>query len=358
MIFLLIILCVAPAVTPFEKLVLKSSVQSLSGQVRLFQEWEKKQHTHYNNNEKRARFRVFKKHLQKIVAINDAQDKFKCDINFMAGLTDDEQQRYGMNETAFLTDVQNKPTEIIKKTDKNLLRMKSLSSTSSSKSWSREGKVTPVKSQGECGSCWAFSAVAVIESRYAIKTGTLKTFSDQEALDCAYEVVKVRDGCTGGLAQRVWGYIRDNNHLSLEKDYRYRGEDGPCLMKSKPNALDGFTVTSIGWYKSDLDSLAEVIGKGGPVDTVIKLRDEVYYYEKGLLRVPNCDGNGIKHAVAVTGYTPSYFEVKNSWGVDWGEKGYFRWERIKENVCFFFDNGYTRPKFRKGKHKKTGQDRI
>jgi len=334
---LFLILIVSAAA--FDKAGLKSGLQSTEGQLKLFRQWTDKEHSVYSAKEKKFRFRVFRKHLQEIVAINDAQDDYELDVNFMAGLTEEEQSHwYGVNITALPAPVQDADDSVL------------LSNvhTAESKLWREEGKVTPVKSQGSCGSCWTFGGMVAFEGHYAIKTGGLKRFAEQEFLDCVYE--GQRDGCQGGWYWLAFDMIKKTQHLSLEKDYRYNAIDGKCLTSSKPNGIKAAQVIeTVRPRRSSGDSSLVQALNEGPVAMAFEIKGGFSYYKTGVLTVENC-GSVPHHAMGVTGYTPEFFEIKNSWGSNWGDKGYVRFNRKIENMCGI-SNWLAYPKL-----KKTGDD--
>lgn len=338
---MILFLTLIVAATAFEKEGLRSGLQSAEGQIKLFNKWVSQEHANYGAKEKQFRFRVFRKHLKEIVEINEAQSDYELDANFMAGLTEEEQQQwYGINITALPAEVQEADPE----EESRLLALPA----SGSKLWREEGKITAVKNQGGCGSCWAFGGVAAFEGHYAIKTGGLKRFAEQEFLDCTYE--GQRDGCQGGWYWLAFDMVKRTQHLAAEADYKYTARDGRCLTSSKPNGMKAAKMLeTVRPRKSSYDaSLVQALNVG-PVAMAFEIKGGFNYYKTGVLSVHNC-GSTPHHAMAVTGYTPEFFEIKNSWGGNWGDRGYVRFSRKIQNMCGI-SNWMAYPKLQK-----TGDD--
>ncbi|KAL5251359.1 hypothetical protein ACHWQZ_G016904 [Mnemiopsis leidyi] len=337
---MLLFLTLIISAAAFDKAVLKSGLHSAEGQLKLFKQWTENEHKNFGAKEKAFRFRVFRKHLKEIVEINESQDMYELDANFMAGLTEEEQKQwYGINITALPAEVEEADESVV------------LSSgpSSGSKLWREEGKVTPVKNQKSCGSCWTFGGMVAFEGHYAIQTGGLKRFSEQEFLDCTYEGEQY-DGCRGGWYWTSFNMVKKTQHLSLDKDYPYVARDGACLTSSKPNGMVAAKMLeTVRPKKSANDaSLVQALNEG-PVAMAFEIKGGFSYYKKGILSVQDC-GRVPHHAMGVTGYTPEFFEIKNSWGSDWGDGGYVRFDRKIENMCGI-SNWLAYPKLQK-----TGND--
>jgi cathepsin L len=192
--------------------------------------------------------------------------------------------------------------------------------------WSTKGVVTPVKNQGQCGSCWAFSATGAMECQYAIKTGTLNSLSEQELVDCAgfqYGCL----GCNGGQMTGAMKYAAKEGGLCAESEYKYEAKDGTCKASScgtKYDANQGYDAVT------PEDSAAlEAATAAGCVSIGIEADQTAFqHYSSGVL--PGTCGTSIDHGVLVVGYgtdgANKYWKVKNSWGETWGQKGYV-------NIC-------------------------
>lgn len=192
-------------------------------------------------------------------------------------------------------------------------------SNPSSVDWTASGKVTPVKNQASCGSCWAFSTTGAIEGRCAISKGTLVSLSEQELVDCD----TVDNGCNGGAMQNGFNYAKSHNGLCEESMYSYQGVGGTCQSSTCTHydSITGYMDVQAG--ESNLESAVAQ----GPVSIAIEADQMSFQFYSGGVFSGSC-GTALDHGVLVVGYgTDSgqgYWKVKNSWGSGWGEGGYIR----------------------------------
>ncbi|XP_063804263.1 cathepsin K-like [Pseudophryne corroboree] len=196
----------------------------------------------------------------------------------------------------------------------------------------KKGYVTPVQNQGICGSCWAFSSVGALEGQLMKKTGTLISLSPQNLVDCDMD----NYGCQGGYMTNAFGYVRDNNGIDSDAFYPYIGQDEGCLYNSSGKAAGCMGFKEI--PRGDEKVLKRAVAQVGPVSVSIDASlSSFHFYSKGVYYDKNCDPEGINHAVLAVGYGnikgTKHWILKNSWGQDWGRKGYVLLARDKKNAC-------------------------
>ena len=185
--------------------------------------------------------------------------------------------------------------------------------------WTEHGAVTPVKNQGQCGSCWAFSATGSLEGLNYIKNKELLSFSEQQLVDCSHSYGN--NGCNGGLMDMAFWYVTDNG-ISLESKYPYRGVGGQCHYTAEDKAFTNKDCTDVTVNK-ELPLLAAINQQ--PVSVAIQANHMSFQLYKSGVYSGNC-GTKLDHGVLAVGYGDldgkKFFKVKNSWGASWGQKGF------------------------------------
>ncbi|NWI77638.1 CATL1 protein, partial [Dryoscopus gambensis] len=204
--------------------------------------------------------------------------------------------------------------------------------------WRARGYVTPVKSQGDCRSCWAFSATGALEGLMFRRTGKLVVLSEQNLIDCTQNLGN--NGCRGGHMQNAFDYVRDNGGLNSEGAYPYEGTDNSgCRYKpwDKAATCSGHKTVPQG---SEV-ALQEAVAAKGPVSVAVDARStEFQFYGTGIFTCPPGQQN-VSHAMLLVGYDTrlegkrkkNYWILKNSWSECWGENGYMLLEKDAGNQC-------------------------
>lgn len=189
--------------------------------------------------------------------------------------------------------------------------------------WVSLGKVTPIKDQSNCGSCWAFSAISAVESALAIKTNIVQNLSEQQLVDCD----RANNGCRGGVMPSAFTYIAKNG-ISLSRNYPYTGVKQTCFRSSIYTKIKRY-INVRASIRDEIYLLNAVHIQ--PVSVGIEADELFRFYSSGIYDSSICTRR-LNHAVNIVGYTPDYWIVRNSWGEQWGESGYIRMIRNK-NIC-------------------------
>ncbi|CAL1298993.1 unnamed protein product, partial [Larinioides sclopetarius] len=200
--------------------------------------------------------------------------------------------------------------------------------------WRDQGLVTRIKDQGQCGACWAFSAIGSLEGQNKKKSDDLVALSEQQLVDCATN--GVNNGCDGGLMSSAFEYIKTIDGEDTEKSYPYREEQGECEFN--PDTVAAKVTGYVELPSGDENALKETVASVGPVSVAIDAGHSSFTsYKSGIYYEPNCSSKQFDHAVVVVGYGTEdgtdYWLLKNSWGESWGMNGYMKMARNKNNMC-------------------------
>lgn len=263
-----------------------------------------------------ARFQIFRANVRTIVHHNlDRTQNYTMGINQFTDLTADEFR------AQYTSGVQ---------ANVGSYGCKSFSSGASSApdaiDWRAKGAVTSVKDQGQCGSCWTFSSTGAIEGAWAIETGKLVDFSEQQLVDCATGSAYGSHGCNGGQMEGAFKYVIEHGQC-MATSYPYTSgvskTGGACQQCASVAHLSSCSDVK----PKDQVSLKAAVARQ-PVAVAIEADAKIFQsYASGVLTSSSC-GTNLNHGVLVVGYGvengQDYWLVKNSWGVTWGDKGYVK----------------------------------
>jgi cathepsin F len=289
-----------------------------------FQKFMKEHNKKYSNiNEYMARYNTFKSNYEKLEAMTINSDST---VSHTVGINKFSDMTFQEFRTAYLN-LRISPVDIQKHSGKSFLTY--LQDSPASFDWRDKKVVGPVKDQGSCGSCWAFSTVGNLEGLHAIKTGELVQYAEQQLVDCDM----VDEGCNGGLMENAFEYIKEAGGIELQADYVYHARKGKCKFDAKKSALKvtGFEV------KADIDEneMKDMLVQTGPLAIALNA-DPLMFYAGGIVDADEaeCDPESLNHGVTLVGYGTEngkdFWLVKNSWSASWGEDGYFRIARGKK----------------------------
>mmetsp|Transcript_62688 Transcript_62688/g.147459 ORF Transcript_62688/g.147459 Transcript_62688/m.147459 type:complete len:361 (+) Transcript_62688:46-1128(+) len=306
-----------------------------------FVSWKAEFKKDYAEAEHMAKYAVFKANVEIIEAHNKlyeaGEETYHLAVNAFADMTNAEYKKMlGYRED--LRKMQGAPTP-----GGHGKACKHRSNTNKTKhiDWRTEGAVTPVKNQGQCGSCWSFSTTGAVEGAWVVAGHELISLSEEELVQCD---TRSDEGCNGGLMDNAYEFIINNGGIASEQVYPYisgNGTRGMCnqvTLRTKMASIEDWCDLNVGDEK-DL----ELALMQQPVAVAIEADQTSFqFYSGGVLPAKKC-GTKLDHGVLAVGFGYSkqhkmhYWIVKNSWGPQWGDAGYIMLQKMpkktKHSTC-------------------------
>jgi len=277
-----------------------------------FTAWTAKHGKMYETTELLGRYAAFKSNMDFVTEHNIGGYSYTVALNEFADMTNDE---FVAKYTGLKKGNRSGSKMILKSSD-----------NPGSVDWTTKGAVTPVKNQGQCGSCWAFSTTGSTEGANFLKNGKLVSLSEQQLVDCAGSFGN--QGCNGGLMDNGFQYI-EKNGITTESSYPYTGTDGTCKSFSAAVQISGFTDVP----SKSLSGLETAVS-GQPTSVAVDAAGSGWQLYSGGVYSGGLFGCGqqLDHGVLAVGYDNDggYWKIKNSWGTTWGEQGYIRLKKTSD----------------------------
>jgi cathepsin L len=261
----------------------------------------------YNGDEAVTREAIFNANIEEIIAHNDLNLSWTMGVNQFTDLTEEE---------FIATYTGEKPGEDFP----HIAEEEDVTEVPDAIDWTTQGAVNDITDQKSCGSCWAFSATATLESSYQLATGHLYKLAEQQLVDCDTH----NNGCNGGSRDTALKYWEGG--ACSRASYAYTAKGGTCKASSCTKQVPSGAVTGVVDVTTKSPSALKTAVAGRPVSISVNA-GKLKAYANGVVH-NDCNKMSHNHAIVTVGYGTdngdAYFKVRNSWGTGWGEKGYIR----------------------------------
>jgi len=286
--------------------------------------WMKENNKVYGAYEFTYRYNAFKWNMDYVNAWNSQNSTTVLGLNLFADLPNEEYRRIYLGTQINAAEVT---------AYENLFEPDFNAPLAATVDWRTSGAVTGIKDQGQCGSCWSFSATGAIEGAYKLKTGSLVSLSEQNLMDCS--TAYGNQGCNGGLMTSAFKYVQANKGIDTEVSYPYTAKSGACRFST---VTIGATISSYKSVAAGSEASLTSAVNAQPVSVAIDAsKNSFQLYKSGTYYEPSCSSSNLDHGVLAIGYgsdtTGDYYLVKNSWGTSWGIAGYIQMSRGRNNNC-------------------------
>jgi len=281
--------------------------------------WMKEHKRTYSSGEFAARYNAFKWNMDYVEDWNANNYSTVLGLNNMADLTNAEYRK-----TFLGTKIDG--TEALMRAEPYVQEAQILATVD----WRTSGAVTGVKDQGQCGSCWSFSATGSIEGVFKIAGHSLVSLSEQNLMDCSTSYGN--QACNGGLMTSAFKYVQANKGIDTEASYPYTAKTQKTCQFTTANV--GATISGYKTVSAGSESALATAINGQPVSVAIDAsKSSFQLYKSGTYYEASCSSTSLDHGVLAVGYDTDYYIVKNSWGTSWGMAGYIQMSRGRNNNC-------------------------